>query len=299
MSANMKKQIAKVNALSHSLDELEKTLEPLLSKPLPDTLSSLDTLQQAKLQVVLPYLINDLVFIYLKTRGIDPKTHPVVAELDRVRQYFGKIKDAEESNKKRTTEVDKAAAGRFIKHAISEARQSATAAAQPKASEAGPSNAPSQQSPPSTSAHAPIRVTDKMREREEYQRRLAEESDSEEPNLEVIDDVTEEKISEVTVKKGKGKEVVNLEAEVTQTAQELSEVQPESHKRKKRKRPMDPFGPNEDAPTPSPNDKPKKGKKKKKTTSAIDTDAAADSRANSDPDAPKKESKSKLKKVKG
>lgn len=95
-----KKLLSKANALSSSLDELEAKLEPILSYPLQENLESLEKLQQAKLNVLLPYLINDLIFsaygiypnlalspnilpVYLKTRGVDPKTHPVVAELVR------------------------------------------------------------------------------------------------------------------------------------------------------------------------------------------------------------------------
>ena len=88
---------ARLSALNGSLDELEAQLEPLLAQSLPETLVGLDTLQQAKLQVAIPYLVYDLVFsasiclyhdlcswialVYLKTRGIDPKTHKVVQEL--------------------------------------------------------------------------------------------------------------------------------------------------------------------------------------------------------------------------
>ncbi|KAG1813183.1 Sas10/Utp3/C1D family-domain-containing protein [Suillus subaureus] len=91
---------AKVANLNASLDELEIQLEPLFTKSLPETLVALETIQQAKLQVVLPYVLYDLVFVYLKTRGIDPRTHPVIGELDRVRQYFDKIKSAEDSEEK-------------------------------------------------------------------------------------------------------------------------------------------------------------------------------------------------------
>ncbi len=90
---------ARLSALNGSLDELEAQLEPLLTQSLPETLVGLDTLQQAKLQVAIPYLVYDLVFsaftildntyrvsvclapVYLKTRGIDPKTHKVIQEL--------------------------------------------------------------------------------------------------------------------------------------------------------------------------------------------------------------------------
>lgn len=94
-----KKLLSKANVLSSSLDELEAKLEPILSHSLQENIDSLEKLQQAKLNVLLPYLINDLIFsaygvsnlalssnillVYLKTRGVDPKTHPVVAELVR------------------------------------------------------------------------------------------------------------------------------------------------------------------------------------------------------------------------
>lgn len=57
-----KKLLTKAASLSDSLDELEAKLEPLLSIPLQENLSSLEKLQQAKLNVLLPYLINDLIF---------------------------------------------------------------------------------------------------------------------------------------------------------------------------------------------------------------------------------------------
>lgn len=83
----------------------------------------------------------------------------------------------------RTTVVDRAAAGRFIKHAISEAKESAASNAQ-----AGPSKVPA---PPQPSTIVPIRVTEKMREREKYQQELAAESSDDSNDdevLEIIDD---------------------------------------------------------------------------------------------------------------
>src|SRR5713101_6686847 len=52
----------KLSALTNSLDDLETSLAPLLSQSLPDLVLGLDTIQQAKLQVVVPYLVYDLVF---------------------------------------------------------------------------------------------------------------------------------------------------------------------------------------------------------------------------------------------
>lgn len=49
---------------------------------------------------------------------MDAKQHPVYRELTRVRQYFDKIKALESEPEQRTMVLDKAAAGRFIKHGL-------------------------------------------------------------------------------------------------------------------------------------------------------------------------------------
>ncbi|KAG1771279.1 Sas10/Utp3/C1D family-domain-containing protein [Suillus occidentalis] len=174
MASDEDKLLAKVANLNASLDELETQLEPLFTKSLPETLVALETIQQAKLQVILPYVLYDLVFVYLKTRGIDPRTHPVIGELDRVRQYFDKIKSAEDSEEKSEDSllgIDKAAAGRFIKHAIAQAKLV-------KVQE------------PSNVAHGPasIKITSKMAERAEYEKNLEELGSEEEEDLEVFDE---------------------------------------------------------------------------------------------------------------
>jgi exosome complex protein LRP1 len=53
---------ANLSTLGESLDDIETWLEPLLAQTLPETVVGLETMQQAKLQVVLPYLVYDLVF---------------------------------------------------------------------------------------------------------------------------------------------------------------------------------------------------------------------------------------------
>lgn len=59
----MAKEIpAKLAALNVSLDELEAKLEPLFSQTLPESVVGLEKIQQAKLQVLLPYVVYDLIF---------------------------------------------------------------------------------------------------------------------------------------------------------------------------------------------------------------------------------------------
>ena len=56
---------------------------------------------------------------YLRLNGVNAKEHPVFRELTRVKQYFEKIKNVDSVDmSKRSMAVDKAAAGRFIKHAL-------------------------------------------------------------------------------------------------------------------------------------------------------------------------------------
>ena len=51
-----------IEALGDDLDDLEEILEPLFETPLSETLSKLDPLQQAKLGVLIPYIVQDLVY---------------------------------------------------------------------------------------------------------------------------------------------------------------------------------------------------------------------------------------------
>ncbi|KAF9270772.1 hypothetical protein L218DRAFT_56415 [Marasmius fiardii PR-910] len=178
---------SRLTALSSSLDELGDHLQLLLSQTLPEALLPLEPLQQAKLLTDIPYVVYDLVFIYLKTRGIDPKTHSVIPELERVKTYFGKIQNAE-NPPQRTTQVDKVAATRFIQHAISQA----TSTSNVLTSGVGPSSS----TPVPTVV--PVKITSKMRERAEYERRLKEGKEEEEEDLEVYGDENEEDTSTST-----------------------------------------------------------------------------------------------------
>lgn len=118
---------ATITALNSALSAFEHAhVRPLLARPLKDSLAAVgdgEEVDKAKLLVTLGYVIEDLVWsqsrppalarscppdaladrplppgapvaVYLKTKGIQPESHPVVPELQRIKSYFTKIQDA-------------------------------------------------------------------------------------------------------------------------------------------------------------------------------------------------------------
>jgi exosome complex protein LRP1 len=61
--------------------------------------------------------------VYLNASGIDPRQHPVKNELDRVKGYMTKLKEAvaKGNEEKNPLKLDKAAANRFIKAGLVDA----------------------------------------------------------------------------------------------------------------------------------------------------------------------------------
>lgn len=62
---SMADPIDTIELLSGSIDELEECLEPLFQKTLSQTEENLEPAQKAKLQVLLSYVIQDLVLSML------------------------------------------------------------------------------------------------------------------------------------------------------------------------------------------------------------------------------------------
>jgi exosome complex protein LRP1 len=68
--ADMEAPSAAVGQISSALDTLDDVLGPLLAAPFNETLARLDNLQKAKLQVLLGYVIHDLMWSKLKPHSI-------------------------------------------------------------------------------------------------------------------------------------------------------------------------------------------------------------------------------------
>lgn len=103
-----------LDRLDGDLDKLEDSLRPILTN-LGEVASKLPLLDKAKLYVLATYSIETALFSALRLNGTDAKEHPVFKELARVRQYYEKIKKAEEPPEQRTQSVNTQAAIRFIK----------------------------------------------------------------------------------------------------------------------------------------------------------------------------------------
>ncbi|KAI4226982.1 MAG: hypothetical protein L6R36_002728 [Xanthoria steineri] len=105
--------------LDDDIDELEETLAPVTKHALGDAASKLPLLDKAQLYILVTYAIESVLFSYLRLNGIDAREHAVFRELTRVKQYFQKVEDIEKMGSRRENlSLDKAAAGRIIKHAL-------------------------------------------------------------------------------------------------------------------------------------------------------------------------------------
>ncbi|KAJ2502442.1 hypothetical protein GGH96_001105 [Coemansia sp. RSA 1972] len=109
-----------VDQLTVAVDQIQKTLGPILTQPLNDLLPKLTPIQRCELEALVAYSIDTLFWIYLKVNGVPPKEHPIMKELQRVQKYIEKINRAKGSDKPepRAMKVDAGAADRFIRNAI-------------------------------------------------------------------------------------------------------------------------------------------------------------------------------------
>jgi exosome complex protein LRP1 len=109
-----------IDELQDNLEELEENLAPISTSSLATTSRSLPLLDRAKLNTLLVYSIESLLFSYLKIHGVQVKEHPVFKELTRVKQYFAKINAAENpaETAQPAARLNKDAAARVIKHEL-------------------------------------------------------------------------------------------------------------------------------------------------------------------------------------
>jgi hypothetical protein len=131
------KVMSLLEQLDDEIDDLEEVISPLVKAPLSVSASKLPLLDKAKLYVLVAYAIESILFCrfrctliierlhltitaaYLRLLGVKAREHPVFRELTRVKQYFQKIKAAENpvnqrAGKRDNLSLDKGAAQRII-----------------------------------------------------------------------------------------------------------------------------------------------------------------------------------------
>ncbi|KAI3625944.1 hypothetical protein CBS9595_001305 [Malassezia furfur] len=134
-----------VSSLNEQVLALKSAVEATFNKPMAEILANLEAtdadaraqdanaalqgrLTGAKLLVSAAYVFLDVIWMYLKSKGVDPKTHPVHMELERVHTYFAKLKKAEHSDGDTASagpsqRIDAAAASRMVAAAAGEKRK--------------------------------------------------------------------------------------------------------------------------------------------------------------------------------
>lgn len=78
--------------------------------------------ERVDFDLFLTYTLNTLYWMYLRTNGEDPNKHDVKNQLNRIKDYMIKAKQAHERQTIRP-KLDQAAAGRFVKQGINHKNQ--------------------------------------------------------------------------------------------------------------------------------------------------------------------------------
>ncbi|CAL8361013.1 unnamed protein product [Boreogadus saida] len=104
-----------------SVGVINSMLQTMVSMPRNDLLQKLDPLDQAKLDLMSAYTLNSLFWMYLVTRGQNPREHGVKQELERIRGVMTRVKDI--TDRKKAARLDKVAAARFLRRALYDAKE--------------------------------------------------------------------------------------------------------------------------------------------------------------------------------
>lgn len=110
--------VAPVKNFQDSLNKVNEIFEPLHSQPLQDLVAKndLDALSKAKLDTVSAFAVNNLVWMWLRTKGENPKDAGVLAEINRVKKSMMRLKEITEKSKR--VPVDSQAAKRLVKGSL-------------------------------------------------------------------------------------------------------------------------------------------------------------------------------------
>ncbi|CAG6016501.1 unnamed protein product [Menidia menidia] len=105
-----------LTSFNSSVDAVKTVLDKLTLMPRNELSEKLDPLDQAKLDLMSAYTLNSLFWMYLVTKGVNPREHGIKQELERIRTYMSRVTEITE--KKKAARLDKGAASRFLRNAL-------------------------------------------------------------------------------------------------------------------------------------------------------------------------------------
>lgn len=112
--AKDKEFVNKYESLKENLIELQKVLEKLL--PLKAQYDKMCLPAQIELDLFLAFTLNSLHWVQLRVEGVDPTTHPIKDELQRIKTVMKKWQEVKDKEKRPT--VDLEAAKRFVRSGL-------------------------------------------------------------------------------------------------------------------------------------------------------------------------------------
>jgi len=110
--------VGPIKNFQESLNKVGTIFDTFHSEALPDLIAKneLDALSKAKLDCMSAFAVNNLVWMWLKTKGENPKEAGVLAEIDRVKKSMMRLKEITEKSKR--IPVDSQAAKRLVKGSL-------------------------------------------------------------------------------------------------------------------------------------------------------------------------------------
>ncbi|OMJ79302.1 hypothetical protein SteCoe_20725 [Stentor coeruleus] len=104
-----------LKSLSLSLDTLGTNLNPVFEfDSLSDLNSQLSIEDSLKLNTALAYTLHSLYYVLLKTQGKDVSEHPLKQEIERIKEYVGKVQEALTEKQQPAVRIDKPLANKLI-----------------------------------------------------------------------------------------------------------------------------------------------------------------------------------------
>lgn len=107
LPASIIQALEELTTLQKSIQTVDNSLQPLLTKEIEQLIENLRTLEGAKLHVAIAYTFASLFYIKLKLKGEDISKHPINDDLNRIKLYVADVNRIEKNQKQEDKQEDK------------------------------------------------------------------------------------------------------------------------------------------------------------------------------------------------